>query len=48
MNFSQKIQTFTVEFLPVYTDAQISSHLTKVVKLYAKGGFSIRTILMDQ
>ena len=48
MTFSRNIQLFTVELIPIRTAAQIISHLMKVVKLYSKGGFSIRTILMDQ
>ena len=42
VTLSQKIQLFTVEFIPSRTDAQLSIHLTKLVKLYARGGFSIR------
>ena len=48
VTLSQKIQLFTVEFLLSRTDAQLSSHLKKVVKIYARGGFSITTIFMDQ
>ena len=46
VTFSQKIQLLPVEFLTNYTDVQLSSHLTKLVKLYERGGFS--TIFMDQ
>ena len=48
VNLSQKIRLFNVEFLPIRTAAQSSSYLTEAVKLYARGGFSIRNILMDQ
>ena len=48
VTFSQNIRLFTVELLLSRTDAQHSSHLMKVFKLYARGGFSIRDILMDQ
>ena len=45
---SEKIELFTVKFLPRRTAAQLSIHLIKAVKIYAIGGLSIRTILMDQ
>ena len=48
VNLSQKIQLFTVEFFPSRTYVHLSSHFTKVVKLYERGGFSIRNIFMDQ
>ena len=48
VTFSRKIRLFTVELFPRRTAAQLSSYLTKVVKLYVRGGFYIRTILMDK
>ena len=48
VNLSREIQLFTVELLPSRTSAHLISHLMKVVKLYARDGFSIRTILMDK
>ena len=48
VTFSRKIQLFTFQFFPSRTSVQLSIHLTKVVKLYARSSFSIRTILMDQ
>ena len=45
---SRKIRLFTVEFLPSRTAAKLSEYLVKVSKLYARGGFTVRTILMDQ
>ena len=48
VTFSRKIRLFTVEFLPGRTAEQLSSHLTMVVKLYARGDFSIRNNLMNQ
>ena len=48
VTLSQNIRIFTVEFLLIHTAAQLSSYLTKVVKLYARGSFYIRTILMHQ
>ena len=44
---SRKIRLFTVKLIPSRTAAQLSSHLMKVVRLYARGSFSIRNILMD-
>ena len=44
VTLSRKNRLFTVEFRQSRTDAQLSSHLTKLVKLYVRGGFSIRTI----
>ena len=43
---SRKIKLFTVEFLPSRTAAQLTQYLVKVSKL--RGGFTVRTILMDQ
>ena len=48
VTLSRKIRLFAVKFLPSCTAAQLSSHLTKVFKLYVGGIFSIRTILIDQ
>ena len=45
---SEKIELFTVKFLPSRTAAQPSIHVTKAFKIYAIGGLSIRTILMDK
>ena len=39
---------FTVEFLPSRTAAKLTDYLVKASKLYARGGFTVRTILMDQ
>ena len=39
VTLSQKIRLFTVDFLPIRNAAQLISHLTKLVKLYARGGF---------
>ena len=45
---SRKIRLLTVEFLPSCTAAKLTDYLVKVSKLYAQGGFTVRTILMDQ
>ena len=48
VTLSRKIRLFTVEFLPSRTAAKLSEYLVKVSKLYAHGGFTVCTILMDQ
>ncbi len=45
---SQKLQLSTVEQLPSRTAMQLSNSLTKIVRLYARTGFIIRVIMMDQ
>ena len=37
----------TAEFLPSRTARQLSSSLTKIVKVYARGGFIVRLVMMD-
>ena len=44
---SRKIRLTTVEHVPSRTAEQLSSSLTKIVQLYAKAGFTVRTTLMD-
>ena len=48
VTLSRKIRLLTVEFLPSHTAAKLTDYLVKVSKLYARGGFTVRTILMDQ
>ena len=48
VTLSQKIKLFTFELLLSCIAAQLSSHLTKVARIYSRGGFSIGTIFMDQ
>ena len=48
VTLSRKLRLFTVEYLPSRTAAQLSNYLAKVCKLYARGGFTISTVLMDQ
>ena len=48
VTLSRRILLFTVEFLLSRTSAQIIIQSMKVFRLYARSGFSIRTILMDQ
>ena len=47
LTLSRKTSLFTSRYLTSRTAAQLSSSLDKVNKLYARGGFSIRVILMD-
>ena len=37
----------TTKYLPSCTAKQLSSSLTKIVKVYARGGFIVRLVLMD-
>ena len=43
----RKIKMLTAEYLPSCTAKQLSSSLTKIVKVYARGGFIVRLVLMD-
>ena len=45
---SRKIRLVTAKYLPTRMAKQLGSLLTKVVNLYAQGGFTVHTILMDQ
>jgi hypothetical protein len=45
---SQKLQLSTVEQLPSRTATKLSNSLTKIVRLYARTGFIVRIIMMDQ
>ena len=44
---SQDIKLITTEFLPSRTAKQPSSSVTKLVKVYAIGGFIVRLVMMD-
>ena len=43
-----KIQLVTAEFVPNRKTAQLAKSLRKLVKLYARGGFIVRLVLMDK
>ena len=43
----RNIILFASEHFPYRTDKQLSSYLIKVTKLYARGCFIVRVILMD-
>jgi hypothetical protein len=45
---SWKLQLSTVEQLPSRTATQLSNSLIKIVKLYARTGFIVKVIMMDQ
>ena len=45
--FSRDIRFGTAEHVPSRTAKQLANSLMKVVKLYAKGGFVVRNLLMD-
>jgi hypothetical protein len=44
---SRGIRLLTIEFLPSSTAEQLSKSLLKIARLYRRGGFMIRTCLMD-
>ena len=44
---SRDIRMNTVEFLPSRTAKQLSKSLTKIVKVYSRGGFIVRLVMMD-
>ena len=44
----RRITMLTVEHIPSRTDKQLGSLLTKMVHLYARGGFVVSVVLMDQ
>ena len=47
ITFSQNIRLVTTEHVPTRTARQLAKSLMKVVKLYARGGFVVRLVLMD-
>ena len=44
---SQRIKFITAEHVQVRTATNLSKHLTRVLQVYERAGFKIRTILMD-
>ena len=44
---SRNIRLLTVELLPNRRAATLSSSLTKILRVYSRGGFLVRLILMD-
>ena len=47
MTVLQTIKFITVEHVPVRTAKSLAKHIDQVVHVYARPGFSVRTILMD-
>ena len=47
VTFSKKITLITVDNVPNRTAVQLDKSLMKTVKLYSRGGFVIRLVLMD-
>ena len=47
ITYSQTIKFGTVEFLPRQLPADLTNSLKKVLNLYARGGFNVRTCMMD-
>ena len=45
---SRQIRLLTAEFIPTRTAAQLSSSVKKIINLYAKAGFTVNVVLMDQ
>ena len=48
ITLSRRIRLLTVEHIPSRTAKQLSSSLTKIVNLYARGGFVVNVVLMHQ
>ena len=47
VSLSRGIGMYTCEHVPTRKAAQLSSSLKRVINLYARGGFTVRTIMMD-
>ena len=47
MTVSRKIKFITAEHGPVRTAKSLAKHIDQVVHIYARAGFTVRTILMD-
>ena len=48
VTFSWKIRLRTAEHIPNRTAASLVSSLSKIIQMYAKGGFVVNLVLMDQ
>ena len=48
VTLSRKIKFRTTQFLPKQTTRTLASSLTKVIILYARGGFVVNLALMDK
>jgi hypothetical protein len=47
LTVSQRIKFVTVEHVPVRTVLSLSKHMTRVLEVYGRAGFRVRSILMD-
>jgi hypothetical protein len=47
MTISRRIKFITSEYVPVRTAKSLAKHIDQVVHVYARAGFTVRTILMD-
>jgi hypothetical protein len=48
VTLSRRIKFITVEHVPVRTAISLSKHITRVIQVYERAGFRVRTILMDR
>ena len=47
MTFSKDIRLISSKFIPSQNATKLSHTLTKVMRLYARGGFVVHLVLMD-
>jgi hypothetical protein len=47
VTLSRQIKFITVEHVPVWMAISLSKHITRVLQVYERAGFRVRTILMD-
>ena len=47
LTLSRKIKFITTEYTPVRTAKQLSKSIKKVLRVYQRAGFTVRTVLMD-
>ena len=47
MTVSRRLKFVTTEHVPVRTATQLSKHIKRVLEVYGRAGFNVRTILMD-
>ena len=48
MTLSRKIRLYTAEHVPTRTGDALADSLKKIIRIYARGGFMVNYILMDQ
>ncbi len=47
LTVARRLKFVTAEHVPVRTATNLSKHMTRVVEVYKRAGFIVRTILMD-